>query len=271
MEDKAGKISSELVKFLKVDINAMENELSTPGSVRQIVLDQMTQKIYKMYENDDFEKCSLKELEEYAVFLHRHKYHIPIKIEDILRSILAIRRGKLDCKYFWNEENIKRLLEVNNRFIKCWEIGFVEAKAKMNLLYEQMMRKDSFLKDYEVCINLQPQILVWDDSSKEYECPDNSIFDVLDYMLYLVRMEIRMNNVYNPATGDDSKFYKNGYINRATSWNIESFDTMELSEHYISYALHKLCDNYWAIEDILKINQIHIEVNVSYQSSTEIF
>ncbi|MCL2044125.1 MAG: hypothetical protein FWG89_08305 [Treponema sp.] len=58
MEDKEGKISSELIKFLKVDINAMYNELFTPGTIRKNDINLMTQQLCKVYENDDFENRS---------------------------------------------------------------------------------------------------------------------------------------------------------------------------------------------------------------------
>jgi hypothetical protein len=68
----------------------------------------------------------------------------------------------------------------------------------------------------------------------------------------------------NPVTKNADDSGKDIHINIELSWNIEGLGDIELEGYYICYALHILYShNNWAIEDILRINNIVTEIKVN--------
>ncbi|MCL2044124.1 MAG: hypothetical protein FWG89_08300 [Treponema sp.] len=270
MEDASKEKSSDLIKFIRLN-EPVETIYISDGALNPINSYRKILEICKMNDNGEFEKCSLKKMEENASFLSKNNFYKE-KFEEgkALRNILQIRSKRLNAKFVWSEKNIKRLMKINDNFIKCWETGFIEAKSAMNMLFERMdNNKDSFLNNYEVRIKLLPKILIRSSKTRRYINRKNGIYDVINYGNW--DLELRANNLYDPSTKDDKNFYSHRYISKDKNWNTETFGCKELSEHYICYTLHRLCRKDWAIGDILKINRIDIEVNVSCQSSTEVF
>jgi Leucine-rich repeat (LRR) protein len=79
--------------------------------------------------------------------------------KDLLDDILLARRRKLDQKFKWTNENIKRIIKVSDEFIKIWEESFSKVKTIITALYENEQHINSFEKKYDIAINLLPKRL----------------------------------------------------------------------------------------------------------------
>jgi Leucine-rich repeat (LRR) protein len=195
--------------------------------------------------------------------------------KEIVKNILCERRLKLNSKFSWTPENIKRVVEVSEKFLEAWETGFTKLKSMIDMLYEKEIDKDAFWENYSAEISLSPQILIKDRKSGEwdYPYPNNKAYCML--MDYITEWELTMNigsNDYNPVTKDEKGFWESIHVNHRLSWNIECFGEIELRDHYICYAIHVLYShNEWANEDILKINNIETEVEITHRDKDKIF
>jgi Leucine-rich repeat (LRR) protein len=218
-----------------------------------------------------FEKCSLKELEA-LLCSAPDNFRATETDKEIVDDILRERR-RLNRKFSWTGENIKRIEAVSDKFLAAWEEGFGKAKTMIDMLYERETDKDDFWDNYDVEIILHPYIFIKDDKTGEWETPDNSVYSVLTD--YLPEWELTMqigDRDYNPATKDEKGFREDTQVNHDLSWNIEGFGDIELQDHYICYAIHVLYShNEWANEDILKINNIEAEVKVTHRHDSGVF
>ena len=58
------------------------------------------------------------------------------------------------------------------------------------------------------------------------------------------------------------------HINREDNWNIGPPMPECFKDHYICYAIHELFDdNYFALQDIARINNIEVTVEVKHRES----
>jgi hypothetical protein len=195
--------------------------------------------------------------------------------KEIVKNLLCERRLKLNSKFSWTPENIKRVVEVSEKFLEAWKTGFTKLKSMIDTLYEKETDKDAFWENYWAEITLSLQILIKDRKSGEleYPYPDNKTYYLL--MSYLAEQDLNMivgSDDYNPATKDEKGFWESIYVAHRLSWNIACFGELELREHYICYAIYVLYfDNEWANEDILKINNIKTEVEIRHRDNGKVF
>jgi len=178
---------------------------------------------------------------------------------DVSKDIMLKRRNRLNWKFKWTEENIKRIVKVSDEFLKAWEDGYNKAILLLKALYEQEQDKASFKTNYSAEITLYPQILF--DDNDDYK----PIYDFITSSDYLrPDIDLNMSVRYDPENIDKDNFNENIFVSRDLSWNIEGFGDIELKDHYICNAIHVLYShNEWANEDILKINNILTEVKVN--------
>jgi hypothetical protein len=225
------------------------------------------------YRRKILEACSLKELE---ALLRRAPHHFQTGEtgKEIVLDILLRRKILLDRKFEWSPENIRRIVTVSDKFLAAWEAGFAKAKSIIDILYEKEPDKEAFWDNYAVEITLDPQILVKNPETGEFEYPGDTVYPVLvDYLAAEYELNISVGeNDYNPATKDESGFREDSHVSRKLSWNIEGFGDIDLADQYICYAIHILYSHHeWANEDILKINYIDSQVEITHLSNGDIF
>ena len=189
------------------------------------------------------------------------RYNASKDEKDVFKNIMLERRLKINKKFKWTDENKKQMIQVSDKFLKAWEEGISKAKLFLNAIYEQD-REAYENNHYKAEITLYPEILI--DDEDEVDLYVTNIFDKIPTYL---NPEVELNTFldYDPETKKDN-MKENIYICRDLSWNIEGFGDLELVDHYICYSLHVLYShNYWANEDILKINNIITEIKLIYQ------
>ena len=175
----------------------------------------------------------------------------------VFNHVMLKRRQRLNNKFKWTQENKKRVVKVSDEFLKAWEEGYTKAKIMLEALYEKDTDKKTFMDRVGrfVEITLYPEILQDDDNFKE-------IYHVITG--HLPDWELNMNVQYDPAAKNEDFWLEHINTSRELSWNIEGFGDLELNDVYICYALHVLYSHYeWANEDILKINNILVEVKLT--------
>jgi hypothetical protein len=213
---------------------------------------------------EDLENMSIKQLESTAVEIYQKQERRKTTREEsvLLERILYIRRNKLNCKFKWNKENVKKILWVNEKLIACLKKAKAEAQAIDKILMTRLKNGDKFLSDYDIEIRLIPFTLVKDKSGYMLE-PVNNIYEALplffDERFHVLRMSLEQ------VTRKD-----NLYFSKDLNWNIESLGTPELAGSHIYHALHELCDHCpWSVQDILKINEFWAEVKINITHISE--
>jgi Leucine-rich repeat (LRR) protein len=223
------------------------------------------------YRGKILEKYSLKELE--ALLCSAPTYSVTENDKEIVKDILFKRSCRLNRRFSWTEENIKRIATVSDKFLAAWEEGFAKAKTMIDIFYEKETDKDAFWHNYTVEIILHPYIFAKDEKTGEWEYPYSGVYFVLTE--YLPEWDLTMDiggRDYNPATKDEKGFRENINSNHELSWNIEGFGDIDLKDQYICYAIHVLYShNEWANKDILKINSIDAEIRVTYLHNSGVF
>jgi Leucine-rich repeat (LRR) protein len=236
-------------------LRAKKRGTSIPG------LDEFKYMSYKC-RRKIFEKFSVRQLED-LLCSAPCRNAAGILERRIIENIILERREKLNRKFKWTAENIRRITELGDKFLAAGEEGFAKAKAVIDMLYEKEEDKDKFLDNYnKVAITLHPSILLQETDSGEFKDPHDGVYWAL---MHHSDLELNIVGGYNPETKDESEFREDIYISHSLSWNIEGFGDIDLKDHYICYAIYRLYSHdYWANEDILKINNISFEVRVTY-------
>jgi hypothetical protein len=266
------------VKCPNINIGRMEQESTwyprrnhKNGSAAVVFLNELKYMSYQ-YRRKILKKYSLKELEALLCFVPR-EYRARETDKEIVGDILRERLLRLNRRFSWTPENILRIGTVSDAFLRAWEEGFTKAKSMIDMLYEKETSKDAFWDNHEVEIILHPHILVKDDKTGEWDVPDSGVYSVLTDYLPEWELTIQIGDKdYDPATKDEKGFREDTHVNHDLSWNIEGFGDIDLQDQYICYAIHILYShNEWANEDILRINNIYSEVQVTHQHNSEVF
>ena len=205
------------------------------------------------------ESYSLKEIE--SILCSAPDYTDASRAEKLaFREIMMSRRRKLDNKFKWTEENKKKIARVSDEFLKAWEDGFSKARMLTRALHKKEQDKGSFHDKYHFEIVLYPEIVRF----REGDRYTDQLYRVITSYLN-PETELNKQFRYDSVSKNEDRFRKNIHTNRELSWNIEGLGDHDLDDYYICYALHILhSHNEWAIEDIIKINNISIEVKVYY-------
>jgi hypothetical protein len=177
-----------------------------------------------------------------------------------LGKILREREHKLNFYFEWTDENQKKLLAVNEMFLNAWEKTLAETKSIMCTLENQIADKNDFLTDYEIRIKIIPYLL----SDKDDIDDSETVFDELLSEEFIE--ECYLSEHFSHCHFERYKDSDSRYIDRSFNWNLEYFDHI-FDRHYIGLSIHQLLDTHiWSFYDILRINRIWSDINVTYQS-----
>jgi len=166
----------------------------------------------------------------------------------LFKAIMRERSRRLNRKFKWTEENKNRLVKASDGFLQAWEDGFAKAKKMIEAL-------DPSRGKHNFDLILYPEI-------NEGAVLSHVITNFLN-----PEIELSMHFCDKPVTENEKHFRESIHVKRDLSWNIEGLGDSELEGRYICYALHILYShNEWAFEDILRINNISIEIRVSCDS-----
>ena len=177
-----------------------------------------------------------------------------------LKQLLFERQRKINEAFEWTPENIEKLLDLNQRFMRCFENLRNEAAPIVATLERRIDDKDTFLHDFEIEGRVKPFILTPDE-----EEPDEGIDRILSEMLY----ERRTYTLTVDMKHKDS-IKKCMYLAPVVSWNAR-WPKGKFDEYHLSYAIHELIDTYWSVYDILRINHLWSEVKIAHQNFSEKF
>ena len=216
---------------------------------------------------DDY---SLKELE--SLMYAAPDYSDSTKQDkEVFRDIKTHRWGILNRKYKTTQNNVSRIVEVSNQFLKAWKEGFTKLKSMIDLLYENEQNKSAFMDTYDFEIKLYPWIFYKNIKTGEWDDGDDLYRIMMDYSRMYDLFVMRVS--YNPVGKDENDFWNDIEISQELNWK----DCLPMTGYftddvYLCYAIHKLWDyEHWAFQDIAKINNINIYVEVSRNVETEKF
>jgi hypothetical protein len=206
------------------------------------------------YRRKLLESYSIKQLEMLLCQAPRF-YRTSEKEKEVFDDIMLERFCRLKRKFKWTEENKKRLVKVSDEFLKAWEDGFAKAKMVAAALYEQDPGKER----YDIEFTLHPEIVF---AEEEEARSDWELYNAITARL---DRDINMHFIFDPADKNEKEFREDIHISRDLSWNIEGLGDIELKDYHICYALHVLYShNHWPPQDIVRINRILTDVEVSY-------
>jgi len=174
------------------------------------------------------------------------------------RHALSLRQQELNKKFVWTDEARESILKLNQKIFDCEKTLYEEYHARKKELDKRIDAKDDFLTDYNCDMRMDLKILTLDENGELYE-PWKGVYSLLNEYLEKQSESIpRMNYDFINDKEDDD----------ILNWNITLGSASEhFKDDFIHYGIHCLYDHaLLAWEDILKINSIHIEVNVDYQS-----
>jgi len=190
------------------------------------------------------------------------------KEKKLLEDILKVRCWKLDINFSWTENYKKQLLELNENVMNGFSMAYAEAKTQFIILKERIKRNDSYLKGFNIDINLKPFILEPNENEYYLEERGKGIY----YLLYNILPDtLWTDNVCDEYDLDDLSSKK--YVNDGESFNINEYlDKGNFDNCFICWGMYDLfnsCKNILSWYDILKINEIWIEVKVTHQHFIE--
>jgi hypothetical protein len=221
------------------------------------------EKLKAVSNNDQYievKKYSLETLENMAIGLYDdaiHKKH-PF---DLLSTILRERVVRINQNFKWSNENIQKLLKVDNNFIETFENAYREALLAAGELERRIENRDPFIKDYEIEIKIT-SYSAWQSSNHDDICID----DVLSAQLYDC-CPIQHHISHDFCNSETRELPV--YLDKSKNWNIEYFGEV-FKNNYISFAIHTLLISHiWSFQDIININRIWANVKVERQYFVE--
>jgi hypothetical protein len=199
--------------------------------------------------------CSITDLENLAcdIFYEIHKLNChniiktPLKndkslLERLLVIVLKYRSKILNQNFVWTEEYKKQLFELNKKLKHGFSAAYNEAKILFDTLIHKVKSNDLFLNDFNIEIKLSPLILEPNEKDYTLEERNKSIY----YVLY---------NTLPKDLWTDTIFAFDEYNN----------DCYRFGFAWCQLLSCKILSWY----DILKINEIWVEVNVTHQHFIE--
>ena len=181
---------------------------------------------------------------------------------DIVDDIMCQRYTILLKQFKPTQKNILRVVEVSDKFLKSWEEGITRARKMMEAIYDKAEDKVSFNKRYDVEIKLYPQVLYKNSKTKEWQERDD-IHNILLSYSNKDKIYLCMQFDYDPENKDHH--FSDLHIDLKENWNIEPPMPKCFKDHYICYAIHQLFDDiYFALQDIARINNIEVTVEVKH-------
>jgi hypothetical protein len=188
------------------------------------------------------------------------------KEKKLLEDILKVRCWKLDRNFSWTDNYQKQLLELNEKVMNGFSMAYKEAEAQFYILRGKTENNDTYLKSFNLDIKLKPFILEPNENEYYLEERGKGIY----YLLY--------NMLPDGLWEDSMSFGRNLHITRSLMYedNKENFSNYlgegEFDDNFICWAMYDLfdnCKNILSWYDILKINEIRVEVIVTHQHFIE--
>jgi hypothetical protein len=187
---------------------------------------------------------------------------------ELFSAALHCRKRKLNETFCRTPENIEKLLALDGKLVSCFEKMKTEASSIFETLTKRIDNKDDFLHDFYLEMKVTPFILVPDAEGKLVP-PKDGIYQILmdnlpEYLLFTMIDDIKSLDYIL-------------CLNTSLNWNEDAalnwgLSRGELSEHYISDAIHELYDHtLLSIPDILRINHLWAEVTVYHQHLVDPF
>jgi hypothetical protein len=211
----------------------------------------------------ELETYTIEQLEE--MILNRmilNRWNISKTMDDELDVYLETRQRKINKTFEWTPENMEKLLQLNQKLINCFEKLKKEAKPVVEALQKRVDEKDDFLHDFEIEARVRVFILVPDEDG-ELDEPENGIERVLHDSMPEFVLSVGVNSI--ELLNDII------YLEKDVNWNIFAPFKEKFSEHFISYAIHDLYDHtYLSLPDILRINQLWTELEITLQNFEDI-
>lgn len=221
------------------------------------------------------QRCSSRELD--ALLLSAPEFYFVMdgseKDNEIVEDIIRARRKIMMGQFEPTLQNILRIVEVSDKFLKAWEEGFTRGKTILDLLYEKEQDKPFFTNKYFLEIKLYPDIYYKGcETGERRGLTDGDHDDFYTVMIHIFQKIFSLSVNYDPATKDERDFRDNLHISRKSNWA----DCPDMPDyfkgHYLCYAVHELYDrNGWAFQDIAKINNIKIAIQVNFEGELGIF
>jgi hypothetical protein len=184
------------------------------------------------------------------------------KEKELLQEMLKVRRWKLDSNFSWNENYKKQLIELNEKVMKGFSMAYDEARKQFDIMKERIKNNDSYLKGFIIEIKLTPFILEPNEVEYYLEERGKGIY----YLLYNVLPKILwLDNFVADEDVEDNIHMR--YENDGENYNINEYLGEEIfDDSFICWGMYDLfynCRNILSWYDILKINEISVEVNVT--------
>ena len=165
-------------------------------------------------------------------------------------NLLMQRRGFLNRRFSWTEENKKRFLYVNDNLLRSCEKAWDEAMATAAVLEERIKQNDPFLKDYEIFVTLN----AYPSGGGDYK---------LDMFADVPRFAMSIGHSHYEIRDERGRPIA---VDKTMNWNNEYFGDV-FKNDYICFATHCLLDTYiWSFEDIISISSIWADVEVTHQN-----
>ena len=182
----------------------------------------------------------------------------------LMEHLFFERLRRLNDNFEWTEENRTRFLQVNNELFNACKKGWQEALDKAECLEEKIEKCDPFLKDYEIRIriNTYPKVNGVKRDIAEY---------VESYLAEetLSEVESISHCHYKKVSLKDKEFPKY-IVDDSTNWNFEYFGDV-FKDDYICYLVHCMLDTgVWCFKDIISIERVWIDIEVTHQYYTDI-
>jgi len=218
-------------------------------------------------ELDACELYSRAEKSHYRICENEYGNDLCEKERKLLEEILKVRRNKLNLNFFWTENYKKQLLELNNKIMNGFSMAYKEAEAQLHVLKERMQASDSYLNGFKIEISLKPYILEPNEDEYYLEDKENSIYNLLfnefpqilwtDWVGDEHDLDKLSSKKYelDGQNFNDNEYLKDGYFS-------DSFICWGM---YELFSINKILSWY----DILKINEIWVEVKVTHQHFIE--
>ena len=212
-----------------------------------------------------FKLFTIQKLEELALYLYNNERKYPKdELHYLLDDILSERVMQMNKNFEWTEENKQKFLDINDNFIKIFENAYNEALKIAEDLESRIKNNDSFIKDYDIEIQIQPYI------------KDEKNYEDIDGCFALVLCE-PLSSLYPINHGIGHSYYEKIltetpiYLDKSFNWNLENCFGRIFENNYIGYAIHELQDsNKWSFFDIINIVKIFAEVKVYHQNFIDI-
>jgi hypothetical protein len=161
---------------------------------------------------------------------------------------------KLDSNFAWTDNYKKQLLELNQIVMNGFSKALDEANIQFLILKERLNYKDSYFKDFNIEIILEPYIPETNKYKGKYKKREEGIYTILNDMLPDILLSYSLDDEYKRYMYDNENYNVNKYLGKRN-----------FKDNFICRAMFSLiytCKHILSWYDILKINEISIKARV---------